>query len=929
MNLGRAYASEVADAARTSLSLDGVWQFRHEDGPWREAHVPQPWQAEFSDLVDTFGHAVYRRTFTVPTGWESRELILRFGAVSYFCEVFLNGEMLGSHEGAYLPFEFVIDAARLRPSNELEVRVIMPSADQSAFPEFPFSEVPHGKISWYGRIGGLWQSVSLLACDARRLDRMVIEAGMDGVVRADLFFTSAATGLPARVDVRDYKGAIVASADVSAAGSVGLTLEVPGAKLWDVGQPNLYTLSVTLDGGADVVEETFGFRTVTTANGQILLNGKPIYMRGALDQDFYPDGIYTPPSIDFLEDQAKKAIELGLNTLRCHIKVPDPRYYDVADRYGLLVWTEVPNVQSFTSDSARRMRETMVGILKRDRNHPSIIAWTLINEDWGTRLVENAEHRQWLKDSYDWLKAEDATRLVVDNSACFPNFHVKTDLNDFHYYRSVPERRQEWDDITAQFAAGADWTFSPLGDAERRGDEPLIVSEFGVWGLPDPSKLRRPDGSEPDWFETGSLWGDGVALPHGIEARFGALDLARTFGSFETFIEQVQWYQFMNLRYQIEEMRRHPSIMGYVITELTDVHWEANGLLDIERNPRVFHDVFSTINADIVIVPRPARYSAWAGEALPIELRIATGGAVIPAGAKLRWSGGVEGAADVPATGPVSVADLGSLTFAMPPTGDNRTLRVDFLLEADGAVLARNSCEIALYSRRRTAELCSIAAADPDLAAYASGLGYRIVSAAEADIILCHAVDGADVEAIKSGARYVILADGSVETHKNLRTDMPDGELPHRSIVADGKRFRPSLDQHLPGISLVERDGTIWRGDWIAGFSWIRREGHFAAIPGGPIFDLSFSGVVPHHLLTGFRPWEFGNNVIAGMVCGWVHKPAAIIGQKRVGRGGVVATTFRLTCEAPGADPVAAALFDALVASAADLPVDGGTFRSE
>ncbi|MNY51718.1 hypothetical protein D3C86_1873340 [compost metagenome] len=82
--------------------------------------------------------------------------------------------------------------------------------------------------------------------------------------------------------------------------------------------------------------------------------------------------------------------------------------------------------------------------------------------------------------------------------------------------------------------------------------------------------------------------------------------------------------------------------------------------------------------------------------------------------------------------------------------------------------------------------------------------------------------------------------------------------------------------------------------------------------------------MVPHHLLTGFRPWEFGSNVISGMVCGWVHKPAAIIGQKRVGRGGVVATTFRLTREAPGADPVAAALFDAIVATAADLPVDRG-----
>lgn len=919
----RASLAQVADndsGVRRRLSLDGVWQFRHEDGPWREAHVPSPWQAEFSDLVDTSGRAVYKRSFALPEGWSAQELALQFGAVSYFCEVLLNGQVIGSHEGAFLPFEIVLPAAALKVSNELEVRVTMPSADQRAYPDYPFGEVPHGKISWYGRIGGLWQSVALEARDPAHVESIVITAGTDGVAHVELGTSAAANGRPVQLSVLDAGGNVVAEAGVTAGASATASLTVANARLWSTDEPSLYSLVVDL--GTDKRVETFGFRTIEAKGGQILLNGKPIYIRGALDQDYYPDGIYTPPSLEFLEDQARKAKHLGLNLLRCHIKVPDPRYYEVADRLGLLVWTEVPNVANFTSASARRIRETMEGILKRDRNHPSIIAWTLINEDWGTRLMENGEHRQWLKDSYDWLKAEDKTRLVVDNSACFPNFHMKTDLNDYHYYRSVPERRQEWDDITAQFANGADWTFSPLGDAERRGDEPLVVSEFGVWGLPDPKLLRNADGSEPDWFETGSLWGDGVALPHGIEERFASLDLHRTFGSFDGFIENVQWYQFMNLRYQIEEMRLYPSIMGYVITELTDVHWEANGLMDIERNPRVFHDVFAQINTDTVIVPRPERYSAYAGDSLVVEVTVATGGKALPDGATLRWSGNASGAVAIAATGPVSTTSPRALKIDLPATGASRMARLDFVLEAGGDVVARNSCDIALYAKRDTAALPTIAAADAELATYARGLGYNVVPTDQADIVLCHAVDGADVEVMKAGGRFLILADGSVETNKNLRTDMPDGELPHRSIVADGKQFRPSLDQHLPGISLVERDGTIWRGDWIAGFSWIRRDGPFANIPGDPIFDLSFSGVVPHHLLTGFRPWEFGSNVHAGIVVGWVHKPAAIIGEKRVGRGGVVATTFRLMREAPGADPVAAALFDALVVATVELPLD-------
>ncbi len=915
-------ASVGGQASSRSMSLDGVWRFRHEDGPWRDAHVPAPWQAQFSDLYDTSGTAVYQRSFSVPDGWGGRDLVIRFGAVSYYCDVFFNGEKLGNHEGAYLPFEFLLPPDLIRSENQIEVRVVMPSADQRLYPDWPFSEVPHGKMSWYGRIGGLWQSVALEARSVRRVTDVTITAGMDGVLHAAIEFTPAAFGGRATIAVLDNAETVVAHAEVMAAAGVTASLPVADAKLWSPEAPNLYTLRIGLGERADTSVHSFGFRTVEARDGQILLNGKPIYMRGALDQDYYPKGIYTAPSLEFLEDQARKAKHLGLNLLRCHIKVPDPRYYEVADRFGLMVWTEIPNVATFTTRSAQRLRDTMEGILRRDRNHPSIIAWTIINEDWGTRLIENAEHRFWLKDTFDWLKAKDPTRLIVDNSACFPNFHVKSDLNDFHYYRSVPERRQEWDDITEQFAAGADWTYSSLGDAERRGDEPLIVSEFGVWGLPDPSKLRGADGSEPDWFETGALWGDGVALPHGVEERFAALDLHRTFGSFDRFIEAAQWYQFHNLRYQIETMRQHASIMGYVITELTDVHWEANGLLDMERNPRVFHDVFSQINTDIVIVPRPGRFSAYAGAKLTIELTIATGGRSVPEGAVLSWSGDISGSTKIPPTAAVST-HVSVLNLQLPQASANRMVQLDFVLTANGQELARNTLELALYAPRDRADLPKLAVADERLADFARGLGYDLVSIDQAEVHVVHALDSSDVEAINAGARYAVLADGSVPTNHNLRTDMPVGELPHRSIVADGKAFRPALDNHLPGLSLVERDGTIWRGDWIAGFSWVRRDGPFSDLPGGPILDLSFSDVVPHHLLLGFRPWEFGSNVHAGTVVGWVHKAAAIIGEKRVGRGGVVATTFRLTRESPGADPVAAALFDALIQTAQSMAVDG------
>ena len=377
---------------------------------------------------------------------------------------------------------------------------------------------------------------------------------------------------------------------------------------------------------ADLVRERFGFRSIETRAGRIYLNGQPLFLRGALDQDYYPDGICTPPSEAFLEDQFRKAKALGLNCLRCHIKVPDPRYYAVADRVGLLIWTELPNAGRLTAQARARAEATLHGMLERDGNHPSIFCWTIINENWGTDLVHSAEDRAWLRRTVDWLKAADPDRLVVDNSPIAPSFHLRSDLEDFHFYAAIPDHRRSWDGFVEALAARPAWTYGPSAEAVRTGDEPLLCSEFGNWGLPDPERLRGADGAEPWWFETGQDWGDGAAYPHGIESRFRAAGLERVFGSFSAFVEAAQWQQYRALKYQIETMRRQPALAGYVITEFTDCLWESNGLLDMRRNPRVFHDWFAAINADTVIVPQWERVAYSAGETIRVGLAAAHGG---------------------------------------------------------------------------------------------------------------------------------------------------------------------------------------------------------------------------------------------------------------------------------------------------------------
>lgn len=907
-----------AEGSRRRLSLDGAWDFRHESGPWRVATVPGPWQAQFADLRHSFGRAVYRRRFAMPEG--GGQAVLRFGAVSHICEVRVNGVVVGGCDNGWLPFDCVLPAHVLRAENEVEVDCLLPDATH---PEVSFAEIPHGKQSWYGPTGGIWQGVVLELRDPCHLTRAAIRAEVGGRVGVALHVHEAAAGAVARLAVLDPDGVEVASAEVALAAPVTeAELSVAGPRLWSPESPHLYALRVTLlQGGAatDDTRHSFGFRSFETRGGQFFLNGKPFYMRAALDQDYYPEGICTPPSMAFIEDQFRKARELGLNMLRTHIKIPDPRYYEAADRMGLLIWTEIPNVATFTADSARRMKETMEGIIARDGNHPCIVIWTLINEDWGTRLCEDPSHRAWLAATYDWLKQRDPGRLVVDNSPCHGNFHVKSDIDDFHYYRSVPERCEEWDALTAEFAGRAAWTYSPYGDAQRRGDEPLVVSEFGVWGLPHPDQVRI-GGAEPWWMETGGTWGDGVAYPHGVQDRFAQLGLSRVFGDFDGFIAAVQGYQFANLKYQIESMRAHAPIQGYVITEFTDVHWESNGLLDMNRNERLFHGRFSTINADVVIVPKPARHSVWMGERWEVALSIATGGQALPP-AELRWRmEGQGGVIPVPACGALSVAELAALSLAMPEGGANRVLTLTLELVAGGAVLAVNELSVALLARPDFGRQPTVGSDDPEVAAWLRALGLTVTEPDRAAVTVARGLTAEDIARMQGGAKYLLIADGSAGPR--LRTDAPRREQPFIPVVDDTPGIPLSQEAMMPNMVLHPRHGTIWRGDWIAGFSWLRRDGPLAALPGGPLVDLGFDRVIPRHVLTGFRTWEYGGPVHAGLVVGWCHKPAALIAERRVGRGALVATTFRLMGESAGVDPVGTTLTDALLSIAAALPVE-------
>ena len=875
------------------LSLDGAWDFQIDptDGAdvsaittWRTAQVPMPWQAQFEDLRLASGTAWYRRRFAWDRDLAGQVAILRFGAVDYFATVWLNGQAVGEHEGGYLPFDFDVTALLQPGENELVVRVVDADDDRSRFPDAPFSEVPHGKQSWYGPIGGIWQSVTLDVLPALHITRVrLTPRPADGTIEITAFLNAPPVENADLVAVvRDSADQTVATIHLNAEGSGRAVLDAT-PHLWSPETPHLYTVETTLSVGGQAQhtrQESCGFRTIESRNGRIYLNGQPIYLRGVLDQGYYPGTIYTPPSLAYLEDQARKAKALGLNCLRIHIKIEDPRYYEVADRLGLLVWTEIPNWVHLSEATDRRAKETFRRMVERDWNHPSIFAWTLINENWGTDLVRNPEHRRWLADFTHEAKQIDPTRLIVDNSACCDNFHVAGDMEDFHQYRAIPDHADGWDEWVADFAGRqSKWVWAQDFLHERRADLPLILSEFGNWGLPDPATIQEK-GGDPWWFETGHEWGEGIVYPHAMTERFRDMGLDGIFGSMADFAQAAQLHMARSLHYEITTMRLHPAIGGYIITEFTDVHWECNGLLTMQRDVKYGLDShFTPINQDCVIALRPQTWSGRVGESIAIDVR-AFGVDGEGTDGVIEWQVGEATGRVKPAGGVVNVglSAPGMVTMSAR------------WLDDMGALIASNQVEVAAIAvPLGDKSLCVVD--DPALADVARTLGYAVseglpTAPDPATILVARRYTLALEEAVQAGAKLLLLAGEGAA-----------GQESHR----------------LPVGAVVPRAGTAWQGDWATSISWLKKEGPFAALPGSPLLEMDFAPVMADAVLVGLPPWAFRTHSWAGLTLGWIHKSVSLLAEMPYGRGHVAITTFKLNAETLGEDAVAQALFAGMV----------------
>ncbi len=411
------------------INLNGLWGYEVpstlDDPPFgrelpSQILVPYPIESALSGVMQRADRIWYRRMFTVPKAWTGKRVLLHFGAVDWESVVFVNGARVGTHRGGYDPFSFDITEA-LKPSGEQEIVVgVHDPSDAGDQPRGKQVRKPGG--IWYTPCTGIWQTVWCEPVPATAVRDLRIETGNGAssfIVTVDVSGVTA--GAECTVAVFDGKREVGRGR-----GTPGspITIGVRAPKVWTPETPFLYDLKVTLVRKGkvlDAVGSYAGLRTIAVSRDErgiqrLMLNGKPVFQVGPLDQGFWPDGIYTAPTDAALRYDIEITKELGFNMTRKHVKVEPARWYYWADRLGLLVWQDMPSANNTTPASRQQFETELDRLVATHRNHPSIIMWVVFNEGWGqydtgrlTAYVQQLDPLRLVNNASGWtdMKAGD------------------------------------------------------------------------------------------------------------------------------------------------------------------------------------------------------------------------------------------------------------------------------------------------------------------------------------------------------------------------------------------------------------------------------------------------------------------------------------------------------------------------------------------
>lgn len=570
---------------REWADLSGEWAFGHDDDDeglragWANGShdfpltisVPYPPESALSGVHETGFHPVvwYQRVLTpeqIAASGRTRDddrVLLHFGAVDYRTMVWIDGRLLGTHEGGQTPFSFEItEHVRAGEPVNLVVRaeddpldVAQPRGKQD------WLEDPH--VIWYHRTTGIWQPVWLETVPATHVRDVAWQSDVPtGSVQLELKLDGRPReSVEVRVTLSHGEQVLATQQASTTEPRSQFTVAIPRQSngqayeslLWSPEHPRLIDAHVQiLDGSGRVLDELwsyFGLRSVGTADGHFLLNDRPYYVRSVLEQGYWPESHLAAPSAGALREEAQLIKDLGFNAARLHEKVEDPRFLYWADRLGLLVWGEMGSTFEFSTTAVERVAREWIDVVARDRSHPCIVTWVPLNESWGVQHISHDPAQlHFAQALYHLTKALDPTRPVISNDGWE---HADSDLLTIHDYATTGEPLH----AAYQDAATVDALFDGVGPVGRRlvllphgkRDQPVMVTEFG-------GVTYAPDSD----IET---WGYSTA------------------SSPDDFADRV--------RSLFSALQSSPVLAGFCYTQLTDTLQEANGLTDQHRKPKL------------------------------------------------------------------------------------------------------------------------------------------------------------------------------------------------------------------------------------------------------------------------------------------------------------------------------------------------------
>ncbi len=557
------------------LSLNGEWEFSFDEPAFdQKIIVPYAYQTKLSGIHSNEAHDTvwYQKRFDLPEEMEGKRILLHFGAVDYQAKLWVNDQFVTEHIGGHIGFEVEITDLVATGENEIRLEVYDPVTDL---------EMPRGKQYWkpesasifYTRTTGIWQSVWLEAVSETYLRKVWLTPDLDtrsiGIrYELDRIDSRMNPEPNAKLGIEiSYEGTTVVSQVVDLlCDESELSVQLDQQRLlkwqaqeemiWTPEKPRLFDIrfAVTEDGETvDEVDSYFGLRKISIENGKLLLNNRPYYQKLLLDQGYWRDGLLTAPTDEDFVTDIRLSKEMGFNGVRKHQKIEDPRFLYHADKMGFLVWGELPAAYVYSRKYVKRITDEWIDAIFRDYNHPSIVAWTPINESWGVVEVANDEMQQYHTAAMVSIaKSLDRTRPVISNDGWE---HTMTDLLTIHDYEGkkdvLLDRYKDLDTILDATPAGRmlyanGWSYN---------GEPILVTEFGG--------ISYQKDEQEGWGYTSASSDEDFAK------RYNAV---------------------------ISAMLESPLIQGFCYTQITDVEQEINGLLTYDREPKIDPAIIKAIN---------------------------------------------------------------------------------------------------------------------------------------------------------------------------------------------------------------------------------------------------------------------------------------------------------------------------------------------